>query len=161
MLDVISKFLEQYNLPWLLLAVISWVILYFSCSWRTFLHLLPVGIWTMVMGSILEHFFISHKFWIERFILLKLGELDLFVSIGPFFSLGVLLIRFLPQGKWRKLLAVLFWSAFSTLMEIMAILLRFLAYHGEKWGIFHSFIIYFFSLMSTLGFYYTFYTKTK
>lgn len=163
-LEIIIRFLDKYNLPWLLLAIMTWLIILFSCSRKCFLHGLPTGIWTLLIGAGLEQFFINYKFWLERFIMIRVGELDLFVIIGPFFSIGVLLIRFLPESRWGKYLAVLFWSGVSTGIELIAIKLGFLDYHPVKWSALHSLISYYLSLLSALGFYYcynNFYTINK
>ncbi|MEW9122841.1 MAG: hypothetical protein AB2421_09025 [Thermotaleaceae bacterium] len=153
-MENIIKFLDLYNLPWLLLALLTWLIIFFTCSSRQFLHGLPVGIWTMAVGGILEAFFIEHKFWIQRFILIHVGELDLFVLIGPFFAIGLLLIRFLPSTPWGKSIIVLGFSALATLIELAAIKLHFLSYHESKWGWIYSMVAYCIGLTSALGFYY-------
>lgn len=154
LLEIISAFLDKYNLPWLILAVLSWLLIILSCSYRSFLHALPVGFWTMAVGTTLELFFINYKFWTERFVMIPLGELDLFVIIGPFFSMGILLIRFLPEGRWSKYLAVLIFSALATGIELIAVELQFLVYHQEKWGFLYSMAAYCLGLMSALGFYF-------
>lgn len=155
-LETVTRFLDQHNLPWLLLAAVSWLIIAFSCSRKAFWRGLPAGIWTMATGTILELFFINHKFWVERFIMIHIGELDLFVITGPFFSVGLLLIRFLPENRWGRYLAVLFWSGFATGIELLAVKLGFLEYQPAKWSMFHSIMAYFLGLMSALGFYYIF-----
>ncbi|ABR47684.1 hypothetical protein Amet_1488 [Alkaliphilus metalliredigens QYMF] len=158
-IEVLIEFLDAYNLPWLLLAIISWLAIYFSCSLQQFFHALPVAIWTMIVGGILEKFFIDHKFWIDRFILIPVGELDLFVIIGPFFCLGLLLIRFLPKDRSKKCLLILLFSALSTIIEALSIELGFLEYRQGKWSALHSLVAYTLGLMSALGFYYVYYSK--
>ncbi len=152
-LKIIIEFLDTYNLPWFILAILTWLPIVFTCSSREFFHALPVGIWTMIVGGILENFFIYHKFWVQRFILVHLGELDLFVTIGPFFSIGILLIKFLPKNRWGKYLIVLILSALATGIELLAIKLAFLEYHPHNWQALYSLIIYTLGLMSGLGFY--------
>ncbi|AOY77109.1 hypothetical protein [Clostridium formicaceticum] len=158
-IETFIKLLDTYNLPWLILAIITWLTIYFSCSLQQFFHALPVGFWTMVIGGMLESFFIEHKFWVDRFIMIHIGELDLFVLIGPFFAVGLVLIRFLPKGRWKKHLIVLTFAALSTAIELIAIKLKFLEYHPEKWGVLYSFVAYSLALMSALGFYYVYYSK--
>ena len=158
-IEKLINFLDTHNLPWLILALITWVTIYFSCSLKQFLHALPVAIWTMLLGGILEHFFILHKFWIEDFILINVNGLDLFVIIGPFFSLGLILIRFLPRGKWSKYLTVLLFAVLSAMIELLSIKLGFLQFESGKWNIFYSVFAYFVSLMSALGFYYVYYNN--
>ncbi|SNT27615.1 hypothetical protein SAMN05446037_10707 [Anaerovirgula multivorans] len=158
-IELVMKFLDTHNLPWLILAAITWLIIYFSCSLQQFFHALPVAFWTMLIGGILESFFIDKKFWIERFILVHLGELDLFVIIGPFFSIGLLLIRFLPKGRWKKHLAILVFATLATAIELIATKLGFLEYHSEKWGALYSLVAYYLALMSALGFYYVYYNR--
>lgn len=157
--ETIIQFLDTYNLPWLILTIIAWLVIYFSCSLQQFFHALPVAFWTMLVGGTLESFFIHHKFWVQRFILIHLGELDLLVIIGPFFSVGLLLIRFLPKGRWKKLFLVSLFSILSTIIELISIKLGFLEYHPEKWGALHSIAIYCLGLMSALGFYYIYYNR--
>ncbi|UNC90648.1 hypothetical protein [Candidatus Contubernalis alkaliaceticus] len=159
-LDIITGFLDQHNLPWLILALLSWIIIYFLCSSRCFLKAFPVGLWTMTVGAILEHFFIEHKFWEEQFIMIPLGELDLFVIIGPFFAIGVILIRVLPENRLGKFLTVLFLSIIAVAVELAAIQLGFLSYNEAKWGLLNSLIAYSIGLMSALGFYYAYYSKS-
>lgn len=156
-LAVIERFLDTYNLPWLILAILTWLLILFSCSSREFFYALPVGIWTMVVGAVLEEFFINHKFWTERFILIHLGELDLFVVVGPFFAIGLLLIKFLPGGRWGKFLIVLILSTLATGIELLATKLGFLVYHPTNWIPLQSFATYVLGLMSGLGFYFVFY----
>lgn len=153
-LKIIISFLDKYDLPWLLLAIMTWIILSFSCSWKQFIKALPVGIYTMIAGAALEHFFIKYKFWKENFIMIPINELDLFLVIGPFFSIGIVLIRFLPRSCFGKYISLLFWSGISTAIELAAIRLGFLTYHPTKWSYLYSFSLYFLSLMSALGFYY-------
>ncbi|MBB6214461.1 hypothetical protein HNQ80_000541 [Anaerosolibacter carboniphilus] len=159
-LHIIIKFLDSYNLPWLILAILTWLVIFFSCSLREFFHALPVGIWTMIVGAVLESFFLHHKFWVERFIMIHIGELDLFLIIGPFFSIGLLLIRFLPKSRWGKCLIILAFAALATGIELIAIKLGFLEYHESKWGIAYSIVAYCLSLMSALGFYSVYYNKS-
>ncbi|SCY44567.1 hypothetical protein [Alkaliphilus peptidifermentans] len=159
-LENFIDFLDTYNLPWLILAILSWIVIYFTCSFNQFLHGLPVALWTMTIGGILEHFFINEKFWQQRYILVQLGELDLFVLIGPFFTIGLLLIRFLPRSPWGKFLLIFMFSMLSTVIELLSVKLGFLEYHPEKWGILYSLVAYYLGLMSALGFYYIFYNKT-
>ena len=150
------NFIDTYNLPWFLLAVFSWVIVRLTCRREDFRHGLPVGIWTLLAGGVLEHFFIQEKFWVERFSMIPVGELDLFLLIGPFFSLGVLLIRYLPESAPGRLAAVLGWSVLGVAIEFLAIQLGFLGY-SPQWSGGHSLLGYFLGLMSALGFYFAYY----
>ncbi len=159
-LEIITRFLDQHNLPWLILALLTWLAIYLLCSPRCFFKAFPVGIWTMAVGGILEHFFIEHKFWEERYMMIPLGESDLFVIIGPFFAIGVILIRFLPESRRGKFLTVLVLSVFATAIELIAIELGFLTYNESKWGVLNSLIAYSLGLMSALGFYYAYYSKS-
>jgi len=152
-LETVVNLLDKYNLPWLLLAVLTWVLVLLTCSLSFLWQTMPVGIWTMITGGIIEQFFIYHKFWTEKFIMIHLGELDLFVLAGPFFTLGILLIRFLPRNRWLVFLSILAWSVVATFIEIAALKLGFLAYDPEKWWLAHSLGTYYFSLMSALGFF--------
>ncbi|AOT69783.1 hypothetical protein [Geosporobacter ferrireducens] len=154
-LNTLTKFLERYDLPWLLLAVISWIILYFSSRHRPFLKLLPAGIWSAVVGYILERFFIVHKFWEDKYIMIHVDGVDLFIVIGPFFAIGMLLLQYLPKSTFGQLAAVLLWSFFATAIEILAVKLGFLHFTPSKWTYLHSTLAYCLGLMSTLGFYYT------
>ena len=154
-LDNITGFLDRHNLPWLLLAIISWIIVYLSSRRRAFFQLLPMGIWTAVVGYMLERFFIVHKFWSDKFIMIPINGLDLFVVIGPFFSIGILLLQYLPKTTFGQLAAVLFWSFIATAIEMLAIKLGFLYFASGKWTYLHSILAYCLGLMSTLGFYYT------
>lgn len=156
-LESITGFLDKYNLPWLLLAVMTWVLIISTCSWKIFRYALPVGLWSMFVGYVMERFFIYHKFWIEKFILVHIGELDLFIVIGPFFAAGIMLIRFLPESGWGNLLSLLAWSLLFTGIEWVAATLKFLDYDDVRWTYIHSYVSYFFSLMNTLGFYYLIY----
>ncbi len=112
----------------------------------------------MIVGGILEHFFINHKFWQEEFIMFPIGELDLFLIIGPFFSIGVLLIRFLPEGALGKFFLVFILSGIATGIEFVAIEMEFLIFNIEKWGFLNSLVAYYLGLMSGLGFYYAYYS---
>lgn len=159
LLETISEFLNQYNLPWLILAIISWLAIYFLCSFRVFLHALPVGIWTMFIGAILEYFFVRYEFWTERFIMIPIGGLDLFVVVGPFFTIGIILIRFLPAGKYGKLAIVFVLSLIAAGVELLAVKMGFLVYNQEKWTVLYSVVAYCLGLMSALGFYYVYYNK--
>ncbi|MFZ3173061.1 MAG: hypothetical protein WA118_13910 [Carboxydocellales bacterium] len=152
-LKSISRFLDKFDLPWVLLALITILIIVSTNSRKDFWRCFPVGIWTMVTGALLEQFFIKNKFWVEHFKMIKVGELDLFVIIGPFFAIGFLLIRFLPENRLAKFLAVLAWSGLATGIEFMAGKLGFLEYDSQKWSALHSLGIYYLSLMSALGFY--------
>ncbi|AKL94639.1 hypothetical protein CACET_c11740 [Clostridium aceticum] len=158
-METIIEFLDTYNLPWLILAGITWLTIYFSCSLQQFFHALPVGLWTMTIGGTLENFFIDNKFWEQHFIMIQVGKLDLFVLVGPFFAVGLLLIRFLPKGRWQKFFMVLVFSALSTAIELIAIKFGFLTYHPENWSAISSLIAYYLGLMSGLGFYYVYYNK--
>ncbi len=160
-LDAISRLLDKYNLPWLLLALMSWLIIIFSCSRKDFWYGFPVGIWTMVTGAVLEQFFIDQKFWVDRFIMIPVGELDLYLIIGPFFGLGLLLIRFLPKSRLLRYFSVLAWSALATGIEFIATKLHFLVYSGTKWSYLHSMTCYSIALMSALGFYFIYYEYRK
>ncbi|MDA8233904.1 MAG: hypothetical protein M0Z31_03675 [Clostridia bacterium] len=160
-LEPVIRFLDRYDLPWVLLALMTWLAILLTCSRKEFWRGLPVGLWTMVIGGALEQFFIHHKFWAEDFIMIKIGELDLFLIIGPFFTIGVLLVRFLPESRWGKFLAVLAWSGFATLIEMGAIKFGFLDYHPVKWGMEFSIATYYLALMSALGFYFSLYDRPK
>ncbi|WP_026477221.1 hypothetical protein [Alkaliphilus transvaalensis] len=159
MSEGITNFLDTYNLPWLILAVICWVVIFFTCSLKEFKRALPIALWTMVVGGVLENFFIDNKFWKEDFILVHLGELDLFVVIGPFFTIGLFLIRCLPKKSWQKLFLVLLLSTLATLIEFFSIKLGFLSYDSEKWGYIYSIVAYIIGLMSALGFYFIYYDR--
>ncbi len=158
-LEIIVEFLDHYNLPWVILAVLSWLSIYFSCSFHCFLQALPVGIWIMAVGTVLEQFFIYHRFWEDHFIMVPIGESDLFLIIGPFFSIGILLIRFLPKNRWGQFFTVLILSGLAAGIELIAVKLGFLTYNSAKWGFLNSFIAYYLGLMSALGFYYVYYSK--
>jgi len=152
-------FMEAYRLPWLMLAILSWITIYFTCSYKQFTKALPAAIWTMIVGAILEQFFLHHKFWSDKYLLIPIGELDLFLVIGPFFTLGLLLIRLLPRNKWGILSSVLFFSILATGIEVISIKLSFLKYHETKWNYLHSIFAYSLGLMSTLGFHYALWKK--
>lgn len=160
-LEPIIGFIDTYNLPWLLLALLTWVLILSFCSSRSFFHALPIGLWTMALGTCLESFFIHHKFWAERFILIPVGELDLFVILGPFFTIGILFIQFLPESRFGKCLSILVFSALATSIEWIAIQLEFLAYDPTKWGFPYSFAAYSLALLSAFGFYYLYYGNPK
>ncbi len=151
------NFLDRYNLPWFLLAVFSWTVVRLAGKREDLRHGFPVGVWTMAVGGVLEQFFIENKFWSERFIMVPVGEMDLFLLIGPFFALGILLIRFLPESTAGRLLAVLGWSLLAVIFEFLAVQLGFLAYHPRNWSGGHSLAGYFLALMSALGFYFIYY----
>lgn len=155
-LEAVMGFVEQYNLPWFLLAVLSWVVLRMAARRDSFRHALPVGIWTLAVGGILEHFFITEKFWNDRFIMVPVGELDLFLLIGPFFALGILLIRFLPENAVGRFVMVLVWSMLAVAIEFLAVELGFLSY-STRWSGGHSLVGYLLGLMSALGFYFVYY----
>jgi hypothetical protein len=155
-MEIIVSFLERHNLPWLLWALLSWMGIGLTCSREQFWHAFPVGIWTTLVGSVLEHFFIVNKLWVDRFILIPVGEFDLFVAIGPFFTLGVLLIRFLPESAPGRFFAVLVWSAAAVLGELISVGIGFLQYN-PGWGALNSLVAYYLGLMSALGFYLSFY----
>jgi hypothetical protein len=157
-IETIVGFLDRHNLPWLLWALLSWLVIYLTCTRRQFWHAFPVGLWTALVGSILEHFFIENKFWVDHFILISIGKFDLFVAIGPFFALGVILIRFLPENAPGRFIAVFFWSVFAVLGELSSGWLGFLQYHPENWSALHSLVGYFIGLMSALGFSFSFYS---
>ncbi|MDA8213096.1 MAG: hypothetical protein M0021_14645 [Clostridia bacterium] len=74
-LKSITGFLDQFDLPWLLLAIATILIIIFTNSRKDFWRCFPVGIWTMVTGTLLEQFFINNKFWVEDYIMIKVGEL--------------------------------------------------------------------------------------
>ncbi len=158
-LDSIIIFLDKYNLPWVLLAILVWIVIVFTCSMKEFVHALPVGIWTMFVGYILETFFVDHRFWVDKFLMIPIGDLDLFLVIGPFFAIGLLLIRFLPRERWKKLFLILLFSALATAIEALAMQLGFLQYADEKWCYIHSFVAYIFGLFSAVGFYSIYYDK--
>ena len=152
--------MEAYRLPWLLLAILSWITIYFSCSWYQFTKALPAGLWTMAVGFILEQFFLHHKFWSDNYLLIPIGELDLFLVIGPFFTIGLLLIRFLPRNKWGVFSLVLLFSVLATGIEAITMKLCFLKYHETKWSYIHSVFAYSLGLMSTIGFHHVLFKKS-
>ncbi len=154
-METVSRFLEQFNLPWLLLALLSWSLILIFCSRQCFRKGYPVGILTMITAAVLEQYFITQKFWIDRFIMVHVGELDLFLIIGPYFALGLLMIRFLPTNRWGKLAAVLILSGIATGVELIAVQLRMLEYQPGKWGAAQSMVTYVLGLFSALGFYYS------
>jgi hypothetical protein len=156
-LETLVGFLDRYNLPWLLWTLFSWQVILLTCTRKQFWHAFPVGIWTALVGTVLEQFFIENKFWVDRFILIQVGEFDLFLAIGPFFALGVMLARFLPENSLGRFFAVFAWSAAAMLGELTSVWLGFLQYHAEKWSALHSMTAYYIALMSSLGFYFSFY----
>lgn len=160
-MEKIITFLDTYNLPWFLLALLTWLVIYISCSLKEFLHGLPVGLWTAVVGGVLEKFFIDHKFWTEEFIMIQINGLDLFVIIGPFFALGIVLIRFLPKESWQRVALIIGLAALGTFIEFLATKLGFLVYNPEKWIWVHSIVAYILGLMSALGFYYIYSRKSS
>lgn len=87
--------------------------------------------------------------------MININDIDLFVVIGPFFSLGILLIQYLPETAMKQLASVLLWSCFATAIELLAIKLGFLSYMEGKWSYLHSLLAYFLCLMNALGFYHT------
>ncbi|MDW7650498.1 MAG: hypothetical protein SCK29_12070 [Bacillota bacterium] len=155
-MEIIISFLERHNLPWLLWALLSWTGIRLTCSREQFWYAFPVGVWTTLVGSALEHFFIVNKLWVDRFVLIPVGQFDLFVAIGPFFTLGVLLIRFLPESASRRFFTVLILSATAVLGELISVAFGFLKYN-PGWGPLDSLIAYYLGLMSALGFYLSFY----
>ncbi len=157
-LDSFIIFLDKYNLPWVLLAVVVWLVIIFTCSLKEFIHALPVGIWTMFVGFILETFFVENRFWVDRFLMVPVGDLDLFLILGPFFAIGLLLIRFLPRERWKKIVLILIFAALGTAVEALAVQLEFLQY-AEKWCYIHSITSYCFGLFSAVGFYAIYYDK--
>lgn len=158
-ISAITNFLDKNNLPWFLLFLFCWWLIWATCTRKQFYHALPVGIWTMVVGTALEHFFIFHKFWVEKFIMIPFKDLDLFVCIGPFFAIGIMLVRFNPKTKSLKFFNIVAWSALATLVEFIAIELGFLAYTPSKWTYLSSFGTYMLSLHGALGFYSIYYTN--
>lgn len=157
------NFIYYYRLPWIILSIFTWALIIFTCSFRQFIYAMPIGLWTMLVGGLLENFFINAKFWHESFILIPIGELDLFVMLGPFFTIGVILVRYLPKRPVHKLLLVLLLSLLATGIELIAIPLGLLTYAQGKWQSMHSVFAYVLGLMSALGFYFVYYnlpTKT-
>ena len=155
-MDTVSRFFDHFNLPWLLLALMSWSLIFIFCSRECFRKGYPVGIWTMITAAVLEHYFITQKLWIDRFIMVHVGELDLFLIIGPYFAIGLLMIRFLSANRWGRLATVLILSGLATGVELIAIQLGALEYNPGKWGTAQSMVAYVLGLFSALGFFYSF-----
>ena len=155
-MNTLMELVEVYRLPWLLLALVSWGILFVYQGKRSFWQGLPLGIWTSVVGGVLENFFVKHKFWAEEYILVKIGQIDLFVIIGPFLVIGWMLIRHLPEQPIGRILAVFSWSMFATFVEYVAIKLGFLSYEPGRWTYLLSIMAYSLALFSTLGVYFAF-----
>lgn len=158
-LEMFKYYIELYKLPWLILAILSWIAIYFTCSFKQFMYALPSGVWSMMLGTILEQFFVYHKFWTDKYLLIPIGELDLFVIIGPFFAIGLLFIRFLPRNKWSICLLIVLFSAIATGIELLSIEFCSLKYHDTKWSYLHSLFAYCIGLISTLGFNSLYYDK--
>lgn len=155
-LETMANFFDRHNLPWLLWALLTWLVIRLTCNRTQFWHAFPVGLWTALVGSVLEHFFIENKFWVDRFILIPVGKFDLFAAVGPFFSLGVLLLRFLPNNAPGRFFAVFAWSAAAVLGELLSVRVGFLQYQ-PGWSALNSLTAYFLGLVSALGFYFSYY----
>jgi len=160
-IDSAQSFIYTYKLLWPILALLTWLLIIFTCSFRQFLHALPIGIWTMIIGGVLENFFIVFKFWQENLISIPVGELDLFVVIGPFFTIGVIFVRFLPSNPWGKVFLILLLSVLATGIELIAIELGMLKYTETRWIELYSIAAYTIGLMSAQGFYYIYYNLPK
>lgn len=160
-LQAIIELIKYYRLPWLILAIIFWIISYYIFSLKQFIYALPGGIFSMLIGTSLETFFIDHKFWQDRYLLIPVGELDLFLIIGPFLIIGLWLIRLLPNKRLYICCFILLLSALATGVEFIFIQIDVLKFDTSKWSYYHSLFAYFLGLLSTLGLHCIYYEKTK
>lgn len=159
--QAIIEFIKLNRLPWLILAIIIWIINIYFFNLKQFIYALPGGIFSMLIGASLETFFIAHKFWFERYLLIPVGKLDVSLIIGPFFSIGLWLIRLLPNNRLYTCCLILLLSALATGVEYIFIQFSILKYDTSRWSYYHSLFTYYLGLVSTLGLHCIYYGKTN
>ncbi|MGI6097463.1 MAG: CBO0543 family protein [Dethiobacteria bacterium] len=134
-------------MPWLVIAVITWIILLLSLRGIQIRRLWTAGFFSLLLvGSVS---YIGVNLGLIRFnnALYSLNGIPVFFLLAAI-AVGMLVVRFLPESKGWQLLYILLISIISVIIDFYFTEKNFLVY--ENWQIGYSFLVYFFVLTTTV-----------
>lgn len=151
LLKPLTGLLQTRKLLWLVLFLIAWGLYFKEASLKKLKENWVGGAQTLLAGSLLENFFIKHKFWADIAHYNPLGHFPLFLALGPFTVTGLLFFQYIPEEGFKRFFYVFTWSVFATITELLFVSLGAVQY--KEWTWFQSFLAYFGVYMSVVGFY--------
>lgn len=151
LLKPLTGLLQTRKLLWVVLFYVSWGLYFKESSLKKLKENWIGGVQTVLAGSLLENFFIRHKFWADITHYNPLGKFPLFLALGPYTVTGLLFFQYIPEEGFKRFFYVFFWATFAVITEQLFVLLGAVKY--KEWSWFHSYLAYFGVYMSVVGFY--------
>lgn len=125
---------------WIISFALSWI-LFLLCVERDNLWPSVIGgICAVIIQFFTDKIFIGLKLYIiHEGILCVNGSGSIFFTLGPVFTMGTLMVQYLPQRRSMKFLNVFIWAIFFILFERTMLAFGYLEY--QHWSQLYSFWI--------------------
>lgn len=126
-------------MPWVITAIVSWVILYFLVDVTHLKKTIFGGIFTVTIGSVVD--WGGQRLDLYKFhdVIIPWAGCSIFYKFGPILVMGILFTQYLPQKRYLQIINIIVMSLLY--LSIEAIILQTPAAEYINWHILASFTI--------------------
>lgn len=126
-------------MPWVITAVVSWIIFYFLVDVRYLKATVFGGIAALLMGSVVD--WGGQQLGLYKFydVIIPWAGCSIFYKFGPIFTMGILFIQYLPRKRFLQVLNIFAVSLLYLAMETL--ILQTHAAEYKQWHYLASFIV--------------------
>lgn len=126
-------------MPWVITAVVSWIIFYFLVDVRYLKSTVLGGIFAVVLGSMVD--WGGQHLGLYKFydVIIPWAGCSIFYKFGPIFTMGVLFLQYLPRKKFLLIINIFVVSLLYLAMEIL--ILQTNAAEYKHWHYLASFMV--------------------
>lgn len=126
-------------MEWIVLFIISWVLFLIFVNFRSLKRNIWAGVFAVVMQFMVDWRFTQLDLYAIKNAILYLGEVPLFFTLGPAFTMGILIAQYTPQISLLNILNVIFFFVVYSFQEYLLVLRNCVVY--IKWSFWESLII--------------------
>lgn len=126
-------------MPWVITAIVSWVLLYFLVDVTYLKRTIFGGVFTITIASLVDWGGQQLDLYKFHDVIIPWAGCSIFYKFGPVFVIGVLFTQYLPQKRYLQILNIIVISTLYLSMEVLILQTNVAEY--INWHILASFII--------------------
>lgn len=126
-------------MPWVITAVVSWILLYFLVDVWQLRRTILGGLFTLVLGSLVDWGGQTLNLYKFSDVIIPWAGCSIFYKFGPIFVIGILFTQYLPKSRTLQIINILVVSLLYLSMEALILQTRVAEY--INWHILASLMV--------------------